>query len=460
MSRFHRRIVSLVSIFAVVTLLGGCKRPEREGDNGDKSESSESAETEVRKETIFLSPVLVQKAERGELLATIAVTGSVVPLRTLAVRTEEAGRLRFAREWIEGDRIEKGDLVAHLESPSLMRELEINKADVQIQKEALDLAERTLESRLNEYRTLADLYAQGISAEKEVDAARLELERARNSQRQDLINLEKAESRVREIRERVESLEIRATASGLIVSRATFEGSGKFTTGFGREAIADFDGLQVSSGHVVCGVADTSQVFMRCDVTARDISLVRTGQQTDVSVYARDNMMATGEVARVSNSVNPDTRAFEVDVLLANADSTLKPGMFGKAEIVTDRRRDALAVPRNAVTVRNGQDVAFVVEEPVDTKYKVARMVPVETGLETRDDIEITFGVQEGQQVIIRGFEVLQDSTPINPIDVDAPIRPDEQSESMIEVEVKEDEEEEEAEETTETTRAEMDDGM
>ncbi len=429
MPRKPLQTVSLVAILALAVVVCACKRPDRKGD-GDGKSGSESAD--IKKDTVFLSPVLVQTATRGELEATISVTGSIVPSRTLAVRTEEAGRLRFARQWTEGDRVSKGDLIATIESPALARELEINQADVEIQRESLDLAARTLESRLDEYRTLTDLYARGISAEKDVDSARLELERARNSERQSRINLDKAVSRLDEIEERIGTLEIHAPASGLIVSRATFEGSGRFTTGFGREAISDFDALQVSSGHIVCGIADTSQVYMRSDVTARDISLVSLGQKTQVSVYARENTVVEGTVARVSNSVNPDTRAFEVDVLLDNAAGELKPGMFGKAEVVIDRRRDALAVPREAVTVRNGRDVVFVVEAPGDAKYSVARMVPVETGLETRDRIEIAFGVQEGGQVVIRGFEVLQDSTPINPIDVDAPIVPGAPDEPVV----------------------------
>lgn len=419
---------SFLLLLAIAAGSVACRKPA-EGDAAAPSETKDGAAAtatpEVKKEAVFLSPVFVRTVRRGEMTATVAATGTIVPVQSIAVRTEEAGRLRFARPWIEGDSVAEGEIIARLESPSLLREEEHNRADIEIQRESMQLGERTLESRLREYRTLTDLYARGIAAEKEVDAAKLQLDQARNNQRQNAINLEKAQSRLQETLERIGSLEVTAPRAGLLVSRATLEGQGKFTTGFGREAIADYEGLQVSAGHAVCGVADTSRVMMRCDVTARDIGRVAVGADATATVYAREDMTIAGRISRISGSVNPDTRAFEVDVELDNAAGHLKPGMFGKAEVVTDRRRDSIALPRDAVTRRNNQDVVFIVEPPVDTDYSVARMKPVELGLEGRDDIEITFGVSDGDQVIMRGFEVLQDGTPVNAIDLDSPIRPE-----------------------------------
>jgi multidrug efflux pump subunit AcrA (membrane-fusion protein) len=122
--------------------------------------------------------------------------------------------------------------------------------------------------------------------------------------------------------------------------------------------------------------------------------------------------------------VNPETRAFEVDITLPNAGSTLKPGMFGKADIVVERRLDTIAVDKSVVTRRNNEDVVFIAVEQADAGFEVARMVPVTLGLESKDQIEILSGLKTGDRVITRNFEVLQDNTRISAIDVDEPLRP------------------------------------
>src|SRR5690606_27369989 len=102
---------------------------------------------------------------------------------------------------------------------------------------------------------------------------------------------------------------------------------------FGQEAITDYEGLNVSVGHVICGLIDRSQMLMRCDITSKDVGAISVGQEAEVSIYAQEDINLTGEVVSISSSVNPDTRAFDVDILLSNEEGVLKPGMFGRAEI-------------------------------------------------------------------------------------------------------------------------------
>ncbi|MDK2972671.1 MAG: rane fusion protein multidrug efflux system [Candidatus Sumerlaeota bacterium] len=421
----------LRSLFLLLLLapLAACKRPE----NNARNSKDEDKSTEVKEEKPFLTPVLVDEAERGEIRSTIATTGSIIPARSLAIRTEEPGRLFFEKPWKEGDFVEEGTVIARLDSPSLAREVLLNRADLDIQKENLDIAERSLRFREDEFQTVQNLYSRGISAKKELDATELELERARNSRKQAQINLEKARANLLESEARLERLVIKAPYSGILVAPATLEGTGRFTRGFGQEAVTSYEGKQVASGHLVCGLVDTTEVFMRCDITSKDIGRIRIGQQADATLYATEDYTLTGEVVRLSNSVNPDTRAFEVDIRLANETGTLKPGMFGRAEIVVERRRDTIRLPKSAITRRNNVDIVFVATPQNDTGYDVARMTAVELGLEGKDEVEVTFGVKEGDRVVVRGHEVLQDNTPVNALDVDAPALPAEEEEEATE---------------------------
>jgi membrane fusion protein (multidrug efflux system) len=149
-----------------------------------------------------------------------------------------------------------------------------------------------------------------------------------------------------------------------------------------------------------------------------------------VVVYSREDIVRPGKVVDISDSVDPDTRAFRVDVLVENADGELKPGMFGRSEIVTERRRDTISVPKSVVLRRNNQDVVFIADKEADAAHAIARQVPVETGLQGKDEVEILLGLESGQMLVVRGYEVLQDRTPVNAIDVDEPIVPEEPKES------------------------------
>lgn len=413
-------------MLAVGTLLGcrpGAEGTARGGQGG--SEGEDKGQNPVTRERVFLTRVLTEEAQRGELRSVISTTGSVIPLRTAAVRTEEPGRVLFSRDWREGDEIEAGTVIARIESEGLDRELELNLADVEIQRETLNLGEKTMAARLREYRTLQELYAQGVVAKRDVDSLKLQLDQAVNSQRQNEINLAKAEARVAEVKRRRERLVLTAPYDGLLVSRSTLEGQGRFNRGFGNEAITDHEGRQVASGQVICGVVDTSRVFLRCDVTSKDLGSIGIDQLAEITVYAREDIVREGRVARISRSVNPETRAFEVDIEVENPDGALKPGMFGKSDVVVERRFDTIAVDKSVVTRRNNQDVVFTVVEQPDTDYEVARMVPVTLGLEGKGRIEILSGLRSGDRVIMRNFEVLQDNAAVRAVDVDAPLVPD-----------------------------------
>jgi multidrug efflux pump subunit AcrA (membrane-fusion protein) len=421
--------ITLTASLCLVSCSSGPAAKEGGNPGGD------AEATPATRERTYLTSVFTRVVERGEIRATIATTGSIIPARSVSVRVEESGRLRFEKPWLQGDLVEAGTLLARIESPSLQREKDLREADIEIQRENLNIGQRTLENRVRDYQSLQDLYSRGISALREVDSARLELDRSRNSQRQNMINLARAEASLRELDTRFAALEIKAPFTGLLVSRATLEGQGKFQRGFGQEAITDYDGLNVSVGHVVCGIIERERVLMRCDITSKDVASLAIGQDADVFIYARGDSKLAGKVFSISSNVNPDTRAFDVDILLDNTEGLLKPGMFGRAEIVTEARRDVIAVPRSVISRRGNRDVVFVVDKPADAPYDVARMVPVDLGLEGRDDIEISFGLRSGDRIIVRGFEVLQDATPIRAIDADAPITSTEFTNPVIEAE-------------------------
>ncbi len=416
-AQWGHRWITWVAI-ATTAGLAACRPPE-----GTRREPAgeDDKPVEVREEKPFLTPVVAINVERGEVYSSVATTGTAVPLRSRFLAAEEAGRLRFARDWTEGDFVEAGTLIAEIESDSLETEIETARSDVQLREEGLSIARKSMEAAIRDYETFQDLYTRGIAALKDVDSAKLTMDRAINTHRQDQINLERARLELQNVLDRLEELKIIAPFDGLLVARTTLEGSTPFSTTFGTETITDNDGRMISDGTNICGIIDVSKMIIRCDVTSRDIDSVRLGQRSVATIYASEALEVEGEVVDISRSVNQDTRAFEVDVLVDNGERLLRPGMFGRVDIVTETRRDTISIDKDVLVRRNNRTVVYTVEDGLDTDYKVAREVEVETGIEGRDEIEITFGLQAGDQIIVRGYEFLQDNAPVSVLYADRP---------------------------------------
>ncbi|MBI1292348.1 efflux RND transporter periplasmic adaptor subunit [bacterium] len=399
---------------AVAFGTAGCKPPE----------PKDKKNVEVKKERVFLAPVLVKRLVRGDVAATVASTGSVVPLQSRLLRTEEAGRLRFDKQWKSGDIVTSGTLIARIESDSLRGDIERGRADVSLQEESLDIARKSKDNSIKEYQTIQDLYSRGISARKDVDSAELSMQRAINTFRQAEINLQKAQSQLHTLEERVERLNITAPYDGLLVARTTMDGTKPFTTAFGSETITDYEGRLVSSDFAIAGIIDISKVYIRLDVTSRDIDAIRPGQEALGTIYARTEVPVTGKVVDISRATSQDTRAFQVDVLADNPDRQLRPGMFGRMEVVVEKRSAAISIDKSLITRRNNRDVVFVIEKSPETGNWLSREVPIETGLEGRDEVEVTWGLKEGDAIVTRGFEVLQDQSPVAPVFEDEANKP------------------------------------
>ncbi|MDX2175226.1 MAG: efflux RND transporter periplasmic adaptor subunit [Candidatus Sumerlaeia bacterium] len=410
----NQRAVMLLAGACALTLLGGCKPPEgmRQG-RGSKGE-------DVRAPRVFLAPAMVQTVRRSDIEEVVATTGSIVPARSRMLRAEEGGRLLFTKDWHEADLVEKGELIATIESESLEGEIKRAEADIELARKTLDIGRRSMESSIREFRTLQGLYARGVAAQREVDSSEISMERAINQHKQNEINLEKALASLAQLRSREERLEIRSPFKGLIVNSSTLSGTGTFTSTFGRESITDQNNRLIPGEFQVCGVIDPATVFLRCDVTSKDIERVRVGQPVKASIFATEDFTAEGTVAVIAGAMSADTRAFTVDIELDNRDGRLRPGMFGRAEVVVDRRRDTVSIPKSIISRRNNRSVVFVAARQSDATYDVAEEREVVLGLEGRDEVEVTFGLREGDRLVVRGFEVLQDRTPLSVLDLDA----------------------------------------
>jgi multidrug efflux pump subunit AcrA (membrane-fusion protein) len=114
-----------------------------------------------------------------------------------------------------------------------------------------------------------------------------------------------------------------------------------------------------------------------------------------VTVEAYPGRTFTGKVSRLSPSVDTQTRTLELEALLDNPESLLKPGFFAKATLASGQVDSVLMVPHEAVRYLFGVYKVFAVEG------KALKEKEVKLGERSGDDVEVVEGLVARQQVAV-----------------------------------------------------------
>jgi HlyD family secretion protein len=213
-----------------------------------------------------------------------------------------------------------------------------------------------------------------------------------------------------------------------------------------------------------------SVITAEVKVDETDIVNVHLGQAADVTIDAiphkvfhgivseiGDNAIvrSTGVATSQATSTSEEAKDFKVVVTLTDPPADLRPGLSSTAKITTATRGSVLSIPIQALTVRTQADLA-----PKDTgkgnrnvqaantapaeaskqkeevqgvfviRKKKAEFIPVDTGISGTTDIEVTKGLQEGDEVITGSYKVLRTLKPGTSVKIDnsAPKKEDESS--------------------------------
>jgi HlyD family secretion protein len=217
-------------------------------------------------------------------------------------------------------------------------------------------------------------------------------------------------------------------------------------------------GTMNNAGTVLMTIADMSVIEAEVEVDETDIPLVRIGQSAKVTIDAIDGKTFTGHVSEIGNSpiqaaagAQPGARTatnFKVVVTLEGEIPEVRPGFTCTAEITTEKRPQAVAVPIQALTVREllydekgnviheprppkpsrfrfGPSVTPPVSASTNTELKPGQkreetegvfvirdnkavFVPVKVGIAGERYFEVTSGLKEGDRVITGPFDTVR----------------------------------------------------
>ena len=349
--RARRLNVHPLCVLGLIGLLAACSR-----------------QTEERVVDLVV-PVTVQPVELGTIESLVSVTGTLRPAREAELITEMKGDLYLSEAnggtlLSEGHAVNKGDVVARLENKEWV---------VNANLESRRLTKSTTGKTLAEQEAL---FKRGLTTEKDVENARKSLADAEANYEGALIQIEKTR--------------VRAPISGILsdLTDATH-------------------GTLVNQNTVIGKILDYTQVVVDLSIPNSQIQAVGLGKEVRVTNYAYAGQVFTGQVRRVDPSLDPTTRTFRVVANIDNPDLLLRPGMFVKAEIVSEAHKDVVLIRREYVVFRQNRKVVFV---EVETR---AEEREVEIGLENRTHAEIEEGLDEGDRLITSNYETLRPRTQV-----------------------------------------------
>ena len=237
------------------------------------------------------------------------------------------------------------------------------------------------------------------------------------------------------------------------------------------ERVGDYvvPGIQNSNGSFLMTLSDMSIVTAEVKVDETDIVSVKNGQDADVTIDAVPGKVFKGKVTEIgsqavlrtsglattqSTTSSQEAKDFKVVVTLTNPPDNVRPGLSTTAKIKTAEKKNVLAIPIQALAVRTRKEldeatkkaktesgVTLAAPPPSaasDPKKEEVQGVfvingkkaifrPVDTGIAGVTDIEITKGLQSGDEIVVGSYKALRTIKPESSIKIDnsAPKKPE-----------------------------------
>jgi HlyD family secretion protein len=428
--------------------------------------------------------VQTAKVQRQDLVSVVTASGEIKPKTYVNIGANAFGKI-VKLHVREGEHVKKGQILAQLENVQ-------SAADVAATQASLAATETDALAAAAAYKTAS---AELKRAQADAERTRLDFERAEELYKAQLIpkseydarktayeaaaaGLAQAEARIAQMqaqeasaRERVRQIRATLTRASDVLSKTSYVApfDGVITNLPVREGETVVIGIQNSPGSTLMTLADMSVITAEAKVDETDIVNVKLGQAAKVTIDALPKQEFSGTVTEIGNNAvirstglatsqttiaSQEAKDFKVVVTLASPPQNLRPGLSATAKITTATRDDAMAIPIQALTIRQRGDLeetdkngtvraAESANGPKEkerkkeelqgvfvVRNKRAEFVPVETGITGVTDIEVLGGLKDGDEIITGSYKILRSLRNGASVKVDnaAPEKPEEQT--------------------------------
>lgn len=380
--------------------------------------------------TIRAQTAIVQ---RGSLIATVSAAGNVFAPKNASLSFQTSGKVTQVNVQL-GDRVKAGQLLMRLDTTDqqfALKKAQATLAGAQasydnakakngqntnqlfVAKAALAKSLATLQQAQADYNGVASRNdsisnqkasaLQAATSDYQIALANFNLTTATindSALKTAQANLDSAQVAVEQTQLELENTKIVAPFDGTVAAVNYNVGD---TTGSGTGTSS---GMGAGTGQVALVLTDTSALQVQAMFAEVDVAKVKVGQSAQMTLDAlpgntyHAQVSAIAPIAMITSGVVDYTIYF----YLKNPDDTIKPGMTANMSVVVDQRDNVLLIPMRAVRSQENQKL-------VTASYKGDQIsIPIETGLSSDTQIEVTHGLKEGDEVVLQATQTRQPS--------------------------------------------------
>lgn len=435
--------------------------------------------------------VTVQTAKvvkQDDLVSLVTASGEIKPTTYTNVTAQGFGRIT-AILVKEGDHVKKGDKLLLQDNVQASADVQAQSASIRSTEDAVQAAEASyraaqadlLSQQANMEKARLDwdrgqgLYKDGLIPKQDFDQRKTTYDAAAAAVESARAHVLTSKAQLEQTRSQVIQGQAVLTHTKDVLSKTTYTSPINGIVSYLPERVGDYvvPGITNTNGSFLMTLSDMSVVTAEVKVDETDIVNVKLGQEADVTIDALPGKVFTGKVTEIgsqatlrssglattqSTTGTQEAKDFKVVVRLDNPPDNLRPGLSTTAKIKTAEKKAVIAIPIQALAVRTRKDLQEAAKNakgqgssgvtlaapppalPGDPNKDEVQGVfvvngnkaffrPVETGITGITNIEVTKGLQVGDEIVVGSYKALRTLKPEASVKVDnsAPKKLDDQ---------------------------------
>jgi HlyD family secretion protein len=415
-------------------------------------------------------------AKQDDLVSVVTASGEIKPTTYTNITAQGFGRIT-AILVREGDHIKKGDKLllqdnVQADADVKAQDASINSSQSGVQaaeasfkatQSDLTMQEANLEKAKLDYERGQGLYKDGLIPKQDFDQRKTTFDAAAATVEASRARMQAQKAQLDQVRSQLDQSKAVLVHTKDILSKTTYVSPINGIVSYLPVRLGEYvvPGIQNANGSFLMTLSDMSVVTSEVKVDETDIVNVKIGQDADITIDAVPGKIFKGKVTEIGSQAvlrssglattqtttsNQEAKDFKVVVTLESPPENLRPGLSTTSKIKTAERKNVIAIPIQALAVRSRKDLDDAAKNgkksgsvtlaappptaPGDPKKdeiqgvfvvsgKKAAFRPVETGISGVTDIEITKGLQTGDEIVVGSYKALRTLKPEASVKVD-----------------------------------------
>jgi RND family efflux transporter MFP subunit len=324
-------------------------------------------------------PVQVAPLQKRHVQYAVTAPGALDAFQQVQITARVQGAVDHVA-FTEGQNVKEGDILATIESDRY--QVAVDQAKAQVAK--MQATQKSQEAQLQR-RTATQTTNPGLIPGEEIEQHETAVETAK-------ADVAAAQQQLRVAQLNLRDSMVRAPIGGVVQTRTVQTGQ------------------YLQPGAVLATIIQRDPMLLRFSVAEQDAPRLKAGMQATLMLRESAHTY-TATISLVAGAADTQTRLVPVTAQVDETDHQywLRPGAFCEVSVPIGDARDAIVVPTMSVQPTEKGNVVYTIDDK-----NIAHAKVVELGMHTPDgNVEVTRGVNEGEQVVVRGIEPLTDGAPV-----------------------------------------------